>query len=418
MAVDAMARSDVGDASALLAAVVRSGASRQVAAAVAAALLRTLADLRCCAAVGSGDNDSVADELGARMELIAPVLAEQVKAGRDGREPAISGCARALRNCAAHDGFGSGVSQLPRDGQQAKRRQRGRRNGARDTRGAQDLELDGAMGPQGNVDLAEHFDIASFDGVEGMEVAGVGTFRCTGGACWADVVDTGSDGSLCEAAQVVDVVGDAYKMKDDVQVLYNMDDVEEPVRKLKGKFGDGQNEEQVVASKREIRTARDFNLVFGGDVADFRGHPFAWCPKASLVQGAENVLDKQAGKAVLRSAEGAKTNSVTKDVGCDEVASARSVGDERKIKCLVRLQAWWRSWYVRAAISHACNVQRMSLCKRSKSHVALMNCAAHYDDAGLSWWRDMALKSEAYGKKDFVGVIAAYQPRKVAGLIN
>ena len=89
-----MARSDADDASALLAAVARSGASRQVAAAVTEALLRTLADLRCCTAVGSGVYDSVADELGACMELIAPVLAEQVKAGRDGREQAISGCAR------------------------------------------------------------------------------------------------------------------------------------------------------------------------------------------------------------------------------------------------------------------------------------------------------------------------------------
>ena len=155
---------------------------------------------------------------------------------------------------------------------------------------AQDLELDGAMGLQGKVGHAEHFDIASSDEVERMEVAVVGTVLGFGGACWADVVDTSSDGSLSEAAQV-DVVVDQYKMEDDAQVLNNIDDEDEPVRKLEAKFGDDQNEELVVASKREFRTARDLNLIFGRDVAEFMRHPFAWRPKASLVQGAESVLD-------------------------------------------------------------------------------------------------------------------------------
>jgi hypothetical protein len=116
----------------LMTAVVTAGASRHVASTVACALLRLSANL----VLGKGseamhasneDSASVAEEFGARMNLIVPVIAEKVKAGRAGREPSISGDVRALRNCAEHEGLGSGANHLPCDGRQAKRRQRGRR---------------------------------------------------------------------------------------------------------------------------------------------------------------------------------------------------------------------------------------------------------------------------------------------------
>jgi hypothetical protein len=116
----------------LLTAVVTAGASRHIASSVACALLRLSANLLLGKVSeemsgGSDDSASVAEELSARLDLIAPVIAEKVKAGRAGREPSISGDARALRNCAEHEGLGSGANHLPRDGRQAKRRQRGGR---------------------------------------------------------------------------------------------------------------------------------------------------------------------------------------------------------------------------------------------------------------------------------------------------
>ncbi|CAK0892257.1 unnamed protein product [Prorocentrum cordatum] len=116
-------------ASALLSVVVRAGGSRQVVAATAVALWRAA---RAEAGNMQEEVKDVDAEVQARLEAIQPVLRAKVVAAHDESPPAIDGGVKALRNVAEHCLFGEGAEALPKDGKEAKRRQRGRRRGAKD----------------------------------------------------------------------------------------------------------------------------------------------------------------------------------------------------------------------------------------------------------------------------------------------
>lgn len=112
---------------------------------------------------------------------------------------------------------------------------------------------------------------------------------------------------------------------------------------------------------------------------------------ASLENDALQEIDVAGDVLNITNYEKDDFGSEQNEMAAVEDAENSHLGDE-KIKYLVQLQAWWRSWCVRAAISHASNVQRMSPRKRSKGHAALWRCAAHYERAGMPWWRELALK--------------------------
>ena len=96
----------------LLAASVRAGATRHVAAAVACGLWRAFASgLPRCA---------VSEEVEARKELIEPVLEENVRAALAGRRPTVSGDKRARRNFSEHALFGAGAEAVREGGKKAK----------------------------------------------------------------------------------------------------------------------------------------------------------------------------------------------------------------------------------------------------------------------------------------------------------
>ena len=106
--------------SAIQEATVRAGASRHVAAAVAAALSRV--------AVGTDlafDDAEVNDEVRARIEPIERAVREKVRAGAKGESAKLSGGQRAWRNVAEHKDLGKGVEALPSSEAEAKRMQRG-----------------------------------------------------------------------------------------------------------------------------------------------------------------------------------------------------------------------------------------------------------------------------------------------------
>jgi hypothetical protein len=90
---------------------------------MAAAILRTAVALVSEAAVDSEQNE----ELEARMNAIAPVLSERIRAAVEERPPLVTGGARAKRNLAEHSGFGLGPKVLEGSAIELKRRQRGRR---------------------------------------------------------------------------------------------------------------------------------------------------------------------------------------------------------------------------------------------------------------------------------------------------
>ncbi|CAK0789510.1 unnamed protein product [Prorocentrum cordatum] len=67
------------------------------------------------------------EEVEAKIGMIKPVLAAKVRAAHDEGSLRITGETRAIRNVAEHALLGEGVEALPKDGKEAKRRQRGRR---------------------------------------------------------------------------------------------------------------------------------------------------------------------------------------------------------------------------------------------------------------------------------------------------
>ena len=98
---------------------IAAGASRQVAAAVAAALGRL--------AIGQ-EGGTNQDEVAERLAAIRPVIAEKVTAAADRRDPRLCGSTKARRNVAEHI-FGDGTTSLLRgSGARAKQAQRGGRS--------------------------------------------------------------------------------------------------------------------------------------------------------------------------------------------------------------------------------------------------------------------------------------------------
>ena len=109
----------------IMAGTLRGGASRQVAAAVAAAIFR-VALMPAVATDGSEEVQEVQEEVAARLNLVRPALTSLVAAGASEAKPSVSGAQRALRNCALHADLGKGALALPHTGEAAKRLQRGR----------------------------------------------------------------------------------------------------------------------------------------------------------------------------------------------------------------------------------------------------------------------------------------------------
>mmetsp|Transcript_28758 Transcript_28758/g.75279 ORF Transcript_28758/g.75279 Transcript_28758/m.75279 type:complete len:272 (+) Transcript_28758:55-870(+) len=109
-------------AEALLGAVVRAGGSRQVVAATAVALWRA----GRAASAQEADEKEVLEEVDARIGMIKPVIAAKVRAAHDVEPLRLTGEDKAIRNVAEHALFGEGAEALPKDGKEAKRRQRGR----------------------------------------------------------------------------------------------------------------------------------------------------------------------------------------------------------------------------------------------------------------------------------------------------
>ncbi|CAK0802001.1 unnamed protein product [Prorocentrum cordatum] len=119
-------------AEALLGAVVRAGGSRQVVAATAVALWRAGRAVSAQAA----DEKEVLEEIEARIEMIKPVIGAKVRAAHDEVKVNLTGEDKAIRNVAERALFGEGVAALPKDGKEAKRRQRGRRRAGATLRAA------------------------------------------------------------------------------------------------------------------------------------------------------------------------------------------------------------------------------------------------------------------------------------------
>ncbi|CAK0909275.1 unnamed protein product [Prorocentrum cordatum] len=104
------------------------GASRQTAAAMVSAAIRTSCD----------GVDGVQQEVAARLAMVEPALTELVKAGPTG-EAEISGDMKAMRNAGLHVDMGCGADDLPQTGREAKRRQRGGR------KAKESLKIDGSQ---------------------------------------------------------------------------------------------------------------------------------------------------------------------------------------------------------------------------------------------------------------------------------
>ena len=143
------------DLACLATAAVRGaeGSSRQVVAATAAAAVRVSAQLL---ARGTDQGDELQleeqkEELAARVRAITPALARQV-AGRP-----VSGDQRLVRNVASHVGFGEGPEFLSASTQELRRRQRGRRNGAKKANSIQyEGQTDEAQGNRTDCQGKEH----------------------------------------------------------------------------------------------------------------------------------------------------------------------------------------------------------------------------------------------------------------------
>jgi hypothetical protein len=138
--------------------------SRQPAAAMAAAILRTAVSLLEEAACDSQVFDK---ELAARMGAIAPVLGEHISAAREDRLPKISGGARAKRNLAEHNGFGCGPHFMTGSDGDFKRRQRGRGRRPAATATANDIDVsvngkDSHLASS-SVPSSEHMDTDKFE---------------------------------------------------------------------------------------------------------------------------------------------------------------------------------------------------------------------------------------------------------------
>lgn len=103
----------------ILEGATKAGATRHVAAAVAAPLLCV-----CCNPVVLED---VTAEVQQRLAMVRPALEQLTAAGAAGEAASLSGSMRAFRNCAKHAALGQGVAALPRSGADAKRMQRGGR---------------------------------------------------------------------------------------------------------------------------------------------------------------------------------------------------------------------------------------------------------------------------------------------------
>ncbi|CAK0890305.1 unnamed protein product [Prorocentrum cordatum] len=116
-------------AAALLSVIVRAGASRQVVAATAVALWRAA---RADEPSTIAEEKDVDEEVQARVERITPVLRAKVVAAHAESKPNIDGEMKAQRNMAEHALFGEGADALPKNGKEAKRRQRTRRHRAPD----------------------------------------------------------------------------------------------------------------------------------------------------------------------------------------------------------------------------------------------------------------------------------------------
>ena len=105
----------------LMEATIRAGATRHLAAAVAAALFRA-------AALKSAGDPEVEAEIVGRLAAIEPVIRLKVEAAVAGEVPNVPGGTKAWRNVAEHAGFGGGPAALPTTEKEAKRSQRsGRR---------------------------------------------------------------------------------------------------------------------------------------------------------------------------------------------------------------------------------------------------------------------------------------------------
>ncbi|CAK0827249.1 unnamed protein product [Prorocentrum cordatum] len=79
---------------------------------------------RCALLLSSAAGDTKAP---ARIGMIKPAIAAKVRAAHDEESLRITGETKAVRNVAEHALFGEGAEALPKDGKEAKRRQRGRR---------------------------------------------------------------------------------------------------------------------------------------------------------------------------------------------------------------------------------------------------------------------------------------------------
>jgi preprotein translocase subunit SecD len=142
---------ELSEAAALVTAAVRgaAGEPRQVVAAAVAAAMRVGGDL-----LRGTDQDvelEQQEELAARVRAITPALARQV-AGRP-----VSGDQRLVRNVASHVGFGEGPEFLSASTQELRRRQRGRRNGAKKANSIQyEGQTDEAQGNRTDCQGKEH----------------------------------------------------------------------------------------------------------------------------------------------------------------------------------------------------------------------------------------------------------------------